>query len=150
MGSVDPERIQFEAFKALPRDAPVEMLNLVRVRERAAYAADHPLHGKGLSGLEAYRNYGRDSASVFSRVGGQQIWMGRPETVLIGPVDERWDIAFIAFYPTAGAFLEMVTDPVYQQAVKHRQAAVADSRLIRMAPLAPGAGFGEVGQEGKE
>ena len=30
---------------------------------------------------------------------------------------------FIAFYPHAGAFLEMVTDPVYRQAVVHRQAA---------------------------
>ena len=37
---------------------------------------------------------------------------------------ESWDHVFIARYPNAGAFLAMVTDPVYQQAVKHRQAAV--------------------------
>ena len=36
-GHIDPERAQFEAFKALPRDRPINMLNLVRVRERAAY-----------------------------------------------------------------------------------------------------------------
>ncbi|MFZ0459602.1 MAG: DUF1330 domain-containing protein, partial [Rhodoplanes sp.] len=30
----------------------------------------------------------------------------------------------------------------YREAVKHRQAAVQDSRLIRLAPLAGGAGFG--------
>ncbi len=143
MGSIDPERSQFEAFKALPRDAPVDMLNLVRVKALADYPADHPNHGKGMSGLEAYRAYGRYSASVFTRVGGRQIWSGRFENVLIGPTDERWDIAFIAAYPTAGAFLEMVTDPVYREAVKHRQAGVEDSRLIRMAGLAPGKGFGE-------
>ena len=34
---IDPERDQFEAFKALPRDQPVMMLNLVRFRDRAAY-----------------------------------------------------------------------------------------------------------------
>ena len=56
---------------------------------------------------------------------------------------EAWDLAFIAEYPTAGAFLEMVTDPVYREAVRPRQAAVADSRLIRMAPLKAGALFGE-------
>ena len=143
MGSIDPERSQFEAFKALPRDAPVDMLNLVRVKALADYPADHPNHGKGMSGLEAYRAYGRYSASVFTRVGGRQIWSGRFENVLIGPTDERWDIAFIAAYPTAGAFLEMVTDPVYREAVKHRHAGVEDSRLIRMAGLAPGKGFGE-------
>lgn len=145
MGSIDPERSQFDAFKALPRDSPVEMLNLVRLRVHADYLADHPNHGKGLSGLDAYRAYGRDSAEVFARIAGRQIWVGRPETVVTGPLDERWDLAFIAAYPTAGAFLEMVTDPVYRQAVKHRQAGVEDSRLIRMAPVVAGAGFGESG-----
>ena len=30
---VDPGREQFDAFKALPRDTPILMLNLVRLRE---------------------------------------------------------------------------------------------------------------------
>jgi uncharacterized protein (DUF1330 family) len=143
MGAIDPERSQFEAFKALPRDQPIHMLNLVRVRERAAYPDDHPNASKGLSGREAYRAYGEDSGAVFQRVGASQVWAGRPEVVVTGPLDERWDIAFIAYYPSAGAFLEMVTDPVYREAVKHRQAAVEDSRLIRLAPLTPGKVFGE-------
>jgi hypothetical protein len=37
----------------------------------------------------------------------------------------------------------MIRDPVYREAVKHRQAAVEDSRLIRLQPLPPGADFGE-------
>lgn len=143
MSSIDPTRDQFNAFKALPRDTPIQMLNLVRVRALADYPADHPDHGKGLTGLEAYRAYGRESAEVFSRVGGKQIWAGRPETVVTGPTDERWDMAFIAEYPNAGAFLAMVTDPGYREVVKHRTAGVEDSRLIRMAPLTPGEGFGE-------
>ena len=63
--------------------------------------------------------------------------------MLIGPQDERWDICFIAEYPSGAAFVEMVKDPDYQKAVVHRQAAVADSRLVRLAPKASGAGFGE-------
>ncbi len=141
--SIDPLRTQFEAFKALPRDAPLNMLNLVRVRARAQYEPGHPQHGAAVSGLDAYRSYARASRPVFERVGGRQLWVGRPDLVVIGPTDERWDIAFIACYPTASAFLEMVTDPAYRLAVKHRQAAVEDSRLIRCAPLAPGGGFGE-------
>ncbi len=142
-GSIDPLRAQFDAFKALPRDTPIQMLNLIRLNTLAAYPQDHPDHGKGMSGLDAYRAYGRTSAEVFRRVGGRQIWVGRPEGVVTGPADERWDLAFIAEYPNAAAFLAMVTDPDYREHVKHRQAAVEDSRLIRLAPAEPGEGFGE-------
>ena len=142
-GSIDPTRPQFDAFKALPRDTPIQMLNLIRLRPMADYPVDHPDHGKGLTGLDAYRAYGRTSAAVFARVGGRQIWAGRPEGVLTGPTDERWDLAFIAEYPGGGAFLAMVTDPAYREHVKHRTAAVEDSRLIRLAPVTPGEGFGE-------
>ena len=142
-GSIDPLREQFDAFKALPRDQPIQMLNLVRLNAVAAYPEGHPDHGKGLTGLDAYRAYGRTTAHIFKRVGGRQVWVGKPETVVTGPADERWDLAFIAEYPNAGAFLAMVTDPDYRQFVKHRQAGVEDSRLIRLAPLEPGEGFGE-------
>jgi uncharacterized protein (DUF1330 family) len=141
--SIDPTRAQFDAFKALPRDTPIHMLNLVRLKPLADYPEGHPNHGKGMSGLDAYRAYGRESASVFKRIGGRQIWVGKPQTVVTGPTDERWDLAFIAEYPTAGAFLEMVTDPLYREVVKHRQAGVEDSRLIRLSPVEPGEGFGE-------
>ena len=142
-GSIDPLREQFDAFKALPRDQPIHMLNLVRLKAVADYPQGHPDHGKGLTGLDAYRAYGRTSAEVFMRVGGHQVWVGKPEVVVTGPGDERWDLAFIAAYPSAGAFLAMITDPGYREHVKHRQAAVEDSRLIRMAPMEPGGGFGE-------
>ena len=71
------------------------------------------------------------------------MWQGQFELMLIGPSDERWDLCFIAQYPSVAAFVEMIRDPVYREAVKHRQAAVEDSRLIRLAPLAPGKNFGE-------
>lgn len=138
---IDPTRKQFDRFKDLPRDTPVEMLNLLRFRERAAYPAEHPLAAADLTGAEAYRRYGEESGPVFRRVGGTMLWSGQPEAVLIGPVDERWDAAFVARYPAAAAFLEMVTDPAYRQAVIHRQAAVQTSRLIRTAPRTSGATF---------
>ena len=142
-GSIDPTRARFDAFKALPRDRPIQMLNLIRLRSLADYPEGHPDRGKGMTGLDAYRAYGRTSAEVFARVGGRQIWAGRPEGVLTGPPDEHWDLAFIAEYPSAGAFLAMVTDPDYRQHVKHRTAGVADSRLIRLTAIEPGEGFGE-------
>ncbi|MBS0408451.1 MAG: hypothetical protein JSR86_00940, partial [Proteobacteria bacterium] len=41
-GSIDPTRTQFDAFKALPRDTPIHMLNLIRLRAQADYPPDHP------------------------------------------------------------------------------------------------------------
>ena len=135
---VNPTRERFAEFRALPDHGTIHMLNLVRLRERAAYE-----DGRDVSGLEAYRAYGRESAPVFKRVGGRQHWLGRLELVLTGPADERWDLVFIAEYPSAAAFVEMIRDPAYREAVKHRTAAVLDSRLIRLAPQPPGEGFGE-------
>ena len=143
MASIDPTREQFDAFKALPRDTPIQMLNLVHLKSQADYPQGHPHHGKGLTGLEAYREYGRATAALFASLGGRQVWAGRPEGVVTGPTDECWDLAFIAEYPNAAAFLAMVTNPDYRELVKHRTAAVEDSRLIRLAPMEPGQGFGE-------
>lgn len=142
-GSIDPTRDQFKHFMQQRQDTAIHMLNLIRLRAVAAYPEGHPLHGKGLSGLDAYREYGKTSRPIFRSVGGRQVWVGRPEAVLTGPATERWDLAFIAEYPNALAFATMIRDPEYKEHVKHRQAAVEDSRLIRFFPVAPGSGFGE-------
>lgn len=139
---VDPDRDAFEAFKALPRDTPIAMINLIRYRAEAAYPADHPCAGEHLTGARAYANYSRSSGPVFARVGGTITWSGKPLVTLIGPADEQWDAAFVARYPSAAAFLEMITDPDYRKAVVHRQAAVDTSRLIRCAPHDAGGKFG--------
>ena len=135
---VDPERVQFEAFKALPRDSEIHMLNLVRLKAKATY----PDGREGVTGAAAYAAYGRESGPIFKRVGGTITWRGTQEAALIGPASEVWDALFVARYPSANAFLEMVTDKAYQQAVQHRQAAVETSRLIRCAPGEAGATFG--------
>lgn len=136
-GNVDPTREQFDHFKSLPRDTPIWMLNLIRLNARVRYP-----DGEEVSGAEAYTRYGRDSGPVFRRLGGSIVWRGRPEAMVIGPADEYWDIAFIAHYPNARAFMAMVTDPAYKEAVLHRQLAVADSRLVRMGEAVGGEGFG--------
>ena len=139
---IDPTRAQFEVFKDLNRDQPIEMLNLVRLRAKAAYPEGHALAQDALSGAEAYARYGQGSGPVLARVGGSILWRGGFQAMLIGPGDEAWDHVFIARYPTAHAFLEMVTDPAYREAVVHRQAAVETSRLIRCAPQGTGDVFG--------
>ena len=143
MAYIDPDRAAWEVFKSLPRDQPIQMLNLVRLKPKAEYPANHPDHGKDLTGFDAYRAYGRTTAPIFARLGGKQVWAGKPQVMVTGPAAEQWDLAFIAEYPSADAFIAMVRDPDYREHVKHRTAGVADSRLLRLAPVTPGEGFGE-------
>jgi len=123
---IDPDKALFAELRKLPRDHAVDMLNLVKLKPMAKYA-----DGRSATGQEAYAAYGRESAPVFQGVGGKIIWSAEPEFMVIGPPDEMWDIAFIARYPSAQAFFDMVYDPAYQAVVFHRQAAVETSRLVR-------------------
>lgn len=135
---IDPTKDSFAAFRAVPRQGTIQMLNLVRLRDVAAYP-----DGRNVSGSEAYAAYGRESGPVFSRLGGRIIWRGQFEHMLIGPTNEHWHHCFIAEYPSVAAFVAMVRDPVYREAVKHRQAAVEDSRLIRLGPMQTGGFFSQ-------
>ena len=114
------------------------MLNLVKVHKEVKYP-----NGEVVSGVEAYKRYGRLSLPIFENLGGKIIWRGEMLFPLIGPSEEKWDFCFIAEYPSPGAFVSMVKDPDYREAMKHRQLAVQDSRLIRMASLPSGKNFSE-------
>lgn len=134
---VDPTRERFGLFKDLPREGNIHMLNLIELNDTAQYP-----DGTLVTGREAYNAYGRESAPVFEGLGGKIIWSGSFDLMLIGPEDKKWDICLIAQYPDAQAFISMIRDPIYQAAVIHRQAAVKDSRLIRLSPQEVSKGFG--------
>ena len=73
-GHIDPTKQAFAAFRADDRSGPIHMLNLVRLRDQARYP-----DGRQATGAEAYAAYGRESAAVFSRLGGKIVWRGRFE-----------------------------------------------------------------------
>lgn len=128
----------WEAFKAESRPGPIHMLNLIRFREKA----DYP-DGRDATGRQAYDVYSRTSAPVLKRLGGSIVWRGAFELMMVGPQGENWDLCFIAEYPSAGAFTDMMRDVVYHDALAHRQAGVEDSRLIRLMPKLPGGEFAD-------
>ena len=103
---IDPTREQFSAMMKLPDEGKIHMLNLIKLREKAAYE-----DGRVATGAEAYAVYGKESAPFFTGVGGKIAWSGAPKCVLIGPEDEQWDLCFVAEYPSAAAFGKMVRIP---------------------------------------
>ena len=130
------DRSTFKAFKNIDDSRPLHMLNLVQLKKKAIYP-----DGEITTGVEAYRRYGKESEPVFKRLGGSIVWRGEMLIGLIGPVDEKWDICFIAEYPSVESFISMQWDKTYRKAVEHRQIAVKTSRLVRMGPNNQGNNF---------
>lgn len=129
MQFVEPDEDAVRAFaKSFPKDTPVVMLNLLKFREQAEYSAQ--AQQEPCSGGEAFMRYGAAVAPMIKDCGGEQLWQGSQVSMLIGPQDKQWHLAVLVKYPSAQAFLDMVSSPEYQSIVIHRNAALEDSRLI--------------------
>lgn len=129
MGSVEPTAEQLKAFAAFADDGgPIVMINLLKFRERAAYADGSS--AQPCSGREAYLRYGAVAGGLVARYGGDIVAGGPVRASLIAPPGEEWDEFVLVRYPSRQAFLDMVSDPEYQACVHHRTAALQDSRLI--------------------
>ncbi len=134
-GHVEPTQDQGRALRERGIDGPVQMLNLLRFREVADYSRSPELAPDApVSGAEAYAEYSRHTMARLDAAGAEVVWMGRGGDPLIGPADERWDLALLVRYPSIDAFLSMTSDPGYLATVGHRTAAVEDSRLLPLEP----------------
>jgi uncharacterized protein (DUF1330 family) len=122
--TIFPTQSQLEELQALPADQPVVMLNLLRFKDRADGIDE------GVSGREAYGRYAAATPPFLEKVGGRLLNAVDARQVVIGPAETEWDMALLVEYPSAGRFLEMAGDPEYLKVHAHRDAALADSRLI--------------------
>jgi uncharacterized protein (DUF1330 family) len=55
--------------------------------------------------------------------------------LLLGEVEELWDMAALAEYPSLAAFRAMATSPEYQAIEHHRRAGLAGQLNIRTKPM---------------
>jgi uncharacterized protein (DUF1330 family) len=131
-GSLEPTAEQLQQLAESTDPGPIVMLNLLRFKEHADGV------DAGLSGLEAYGRYGEATAPFLSRVGGRVLLAVEARQVVIGPEAPEWDMAILVEYPSPKHFLEMASDPEYLKIHSHRDAALADSRLIACRSLRPG------------
>lgn len=120
-----PEQLQ-KVLADTPKDQPVVMLNLLRFRDQASY----PDEVMERSGREAYKLYMEEAGACVSAVGAEVIWSGNSVGSLIAPPEESWDQVLLVRYPSIDAFMAMIESPEYKGVVKHRTAAVQDSRLV--------------------
>jgi len=119
---------QWKLLNDADPDAAIVMLNLIRFR---ATALDG--HGcDGMTGEEAYAEYGRRLRALAADFPGSPFWVGDASRTYIGPDDETWDMVLFVGYASVSIFRDMLASESYQQAAEARTAAVADSRLVLM------------------
>ena len=73
------------------------MINLLRYREQADYGSRTDI--EPCTGREAYRRYMKQAVAFVIAVGGAVVWQGAPKALLLGPPEERWDLALLVEVP---------------------------------------------------
>jgi uncharacterized protein (DUF1330 family) len=131
-----PTQSQLEKLMSLPADAPVGALNLFQFNARAQYQPGDPEYGTpeaDVSGEEAYARYSSAAGPFVVGCGGRVVFSTPVDQVMIGPEQPAWDIAAIMYFPTRRAFMEMLSDPEFQNASRHRKAAFANHCMLHLA-----------------
>jgi len=135
---IEPTQAQGAAFFGNPPAGPVVMLNLLRFRAQADYAAHPELAGPtAVSGQEAYARYARHTMPFLTEAGGKVLFQGSGGAHLIGPTDDRWDLVLLVQHQSADAFLAFARNEAYLAGQGHRTAALEDSRLLPIVATDP-------------
>jgi uncharacterized protein (DUF1330 family) len=125
---IHPSPEQAKAFFSGEDDGPMCMVNLLKFKDKATYADGSEPE---LSGRDAYLRYGAGIQACLAAVGGNARFTGMVTDLMLGEVDELWDMVAIAEYPSRAAMLQMIQSPEYQAITKHRDAGLAGQLNIR-------------------
>jgi uncharacterized protein (DUF1330 family) len=110
-----PDQIaELQAIAEGPDDRPLVMLNLNRYRDP-----------------EAYARYGEIAQRGLERIGGRILWHAPIKGTVIGEGEERFDDLIAVWYPSAAAFLELITDAEYLQGRDDRLDGLERAVLLR-------------------
>ena len=118
---VVPNEEQINGFLEDPEIGPISMVNLLKYKEKAIYDDDRDTD---LSGEEAYGLYAAEVINLVEKYGGEFLFAGKVNRLMLGEVDEMWDSIAIAKYPNRKAMFEMTMDPEYQKIHVHRDAGL--------------------------
>jgi len=132
IGALYPTEDQVAKFAAGDPDRPIQMLNLLKYRDRAIYT--QPVDNPDCSGREAYKRYITAAGKSIQDVEGTLSWYGTIGNLLIGGAGDDWDEALIVEYPTRNHLLRMFADPDYQATTIHREAALERTIILECAP----------------
>lgn len=138
INQVTPSSEQSQAFFGGVDEGPFVMVNLLKFKDKAEYPdgsdADVP-------GAAAYLRYATAVRAFIEKVGGTTGYAGPVTGLMLGEIEELWDMVALAQYPSLAAMKDMLRDPGYQAISVHRTAGLAGQLNIKTrGTLSGGAG----------
>lgn len=128
-----PTGDQVRAFRDRATGETIEMLNLLRFKDRAVYEDGR---ATDLTGEAAYGLYSSEFRRLMEPRGARILYSGSVNGFLIGEGDGAWDAMALIQYPSTQVMLDMLRDEEYQAAQQHRAAGLEGQLLVEC-----GAGF---------
>jgi hypothetical protein len=122
-----PVAEQIELLRNDPSPKPIVMLNLLKFRAKAEYPDGRKTD---LTGQQAYFIYGEAMRTVVERGGGKFLFFGDAKYLVIGAVENLWDIAALVQYPSAADFVKIATSAEVTEIGVHRAAGLEGQLLI--------------------
>ncbi|MFN3515204.1 MAG: DUF1330 domain-containing protein [Phenylobacterium sp.] len=129
--AVFPAPEQAMDFFGGPENGPFVMVNLLKFKPKAEYDDGSDAH---LTGAEAYARYGDAVRALVENIGGKVRYSGEVTGLLLGEVEELWDMVALAEYPSLAAFRAMALSPEMAAIEHHRRAGLAGQLNIRTRP----------------
>ena len=131
VNQVNPSPEAMQEFFGGEEDGAFVMVNLLKFKEKAEYADGRETD---ISGAEAYALYGAAVTKCLADVGGKPRYAGPVTGLMLGEVEENWDMVALAEYPSLEAMRTMIMSPEYQAISVHRTAGLAGQLNIKTKP----------------
>lgn len=125
--SAEAGKIFFQDFHDKEK---IVMLNMLKFKKTAEYPED--AFSKKISGKEAYDIYIKNTQSKLKQLDSRVLFYGAGNRFLIGPEHEKWDAVLLVEHASILNFMEFAKSTDYINNLKHRTAALEDSRLLPM------------------
>ena len=122
-----PRPDQIKALLESNFEGPVQMLNLLKFKDRAEYEDGRE---SDLTGREAYQLYGEQMAPFVESNGGKLLHSSIACALMIGEGDLEWDMVAIMQYPSKQDFVKIASAPEVAGFGVHRTAGLAHQLLV--------------------
>jgi uncharacterized protein (DUF1330 family) len=132
---LEPSENQLANLISLPIETPLAVLNLFEFNTMANYQPGDPEYATSaaeISGQEAFNLYGEVAGKTIEDLGGRVVLQAPTEQIMIGNEAANWHAAAIMYFPSRGAFLQMMSDANFQRASRHRKAALKNHYMIHL------------------
>lgn len=126
--AVYPTRERLMELAGSRDPAPIVMLNLLRFRDVAEYKDGR---AEKISGREAYMRYAEKMQKIVEGAGGRFLVSADLKSVVIGEVEDLWDLVGLVEYPSAAKFFAIAASPEVAAIGVDREAGLAGQLLIR-------------------